>query len=63
MDTLKQSVRDSDTQREKAEVKLAEAIARDHENQVNRRKTVLKISCEIMRRRAYNFLFVSLLIC
>lgn len=34
MVSLKQSVRDSEAQREKAELKLAEAIARDHQNQV-----------------------------
>jgi hypothetical protein len=36
MVSLKQSVRESEAQREKAELKLAEAIARDHQNQVNR---------------------------
>lgn len=34
MSSLKQSVRESEVQREKAELKLAEAIARDHQNQV-----------------------------
>lgn len=34
MISLKQSVRESEVQREKAELKLAEAIARDHHNQV-----------------------------
>jgi len=34
MVSLKQSVRESEAQREKAELKLAEAIARDHQNQV-----------------------------
>lgn len=36
MISLKQYVRETDAQREKVELKLAEAIARDHQNQVIR---------------------------
>lgn len=34
MVSLKQSVREGEAQRGKAELKLAEALARDHQNQV-----------------------------
>ncbi|XP_024357126.1 uncharacterized protein [Physcomitrium patens] len=60
MDTLKQSVRDSDTQREKAEVKLAEAIARDHENQEKFEREMNELTTKLREKEsAYDELMRS----
>lgn len=53
MISLKQYVRETDAQREKVELKLAEAIARDHQNQVIRESSSFGNN-----RRSLNFVHV-----
>jgi len=55
MISLKQYVRETDAQREKVELKLAEAIARDHQNQVIRESSSFGNN-----RRSLNFVHVAI---
>ncbi|KAG0553464.1 hypothetical protein KC19_12G013400 [Ceratodon purpureus] len=60
MVSLKQSVRESEAQREKAELKLAEAIARDHQNQEKFEREMAELTTKLREKEcAYDDLMRS----